>query len=113
MIKIYHNPRCQKSRQTLKILEESGKDVEVVEYLKTPPDAIEIRDVVEKLGVPVTYIIRKGEKVFKEEFKGKDIPEDDWFSILAENPILIERPIVVKGEKAVVGRPPENVEKLL
>lgn len=113
MIKIYHNPRCQKSRQALRIIEESGSEVEVIEYLKTPPDVIEIRDLVEKLGVPVTYIIRRGEKIFKEQYKDKEIDDDEWYAILAEHPILIERPIVIKGDEAVVGRPPENVEQLL
>ena len=113
MLTIYHNPRCRKSRETLKLVEESGKDFEIVEYLKTPPTEDELRDLVVKLGLPVEYLIRKGETLFKEEFKGKDILEDDWYKILADNPILIERPIIISNGEAVIGRPPENVNKFL
>lgn len=112
-MKILHNPRCRKSRETLQIIEDKGVDVEIVEYLKTPPTAEELKDIVSKLGISVTDIIRKGEAIYKENFKGKDIPEDDWFQILAENPKLIERPIVIKQNKAIVGRPPENVLEIL
>lgn len=112
-MKILHNPRCRKSRETLQIIEDKGVNVEVIEYLKTPPTADEIKDIVEKLGVSVTDIIRKGETIYKENYKGKDIPEEDWFQILADNPKLIERPIVIKQNKAIVGRPPENVLEIL
>lgn len=85
----------------------------MITYMTDPPSAGELRDIVDKLGLPVTYIIRKDESVYKENFKNKEIEEDEWFEILAKYPILIERPIVVKGEEAILGRPPENVEKLL
>ncbi len=113
MIKIYHNPRCSKSRQTLGLLEDSGEEIEVITYLTNPPTLEELKDIVDKLGLPVTYLVRRNESIFKEKFKNKDIEEEEWFQILVDNPILIERPIIVKGGEAVIGRPPENVEKLL
>ncbi len=113
MLTFYHNPRCSKSRQTLKIAENSGEEINLINYLVTPPTEDELKDIVEKLGLPVEYIVRKNESIFKEKYKGKDISENEWYKILVENPILIERPIVMKGDKAVLGRPPENVEQLL
>ena len=112
-MKIYHNPRCSKSRQTLAIIQEAKADVEIVEYLKQGPTEEEIREVVAKLGMKPAQIIRKGEKIYKENYKGKEMSDDDWIKAMAENPILIERPIVIKGDKAVLGRPPENVNELL
>jgi arsenate reductase len=111
-MKIYHNPRCSKSRQTLAIIEELNYDVEIIEYLKQGPSIDEIRDVVKKLGMKPEKIIRKGEKIFKENYKGREMSDEDWIKAMAENPILIERPIVIKGDKAVLGRPPENVKEL-
>ena len=113
MITIYHNTRCRKSRETLNLIKESGKEVSIVEYLKNPPDPEEIREIVTKLNMPVEKLIRKNEALYKEQYKGKDLSEEDWYKVLAENPILIERPIVIKGSKAVMGRPPENVKVLL
>ena len=112
-LKIYHNPRCRKSRETLNLIIEKGEEPEVVEYLKHPPSADEVRELVGKLGIEVEKLIRKNEAVFKESYKGKDLTESDWYSILSDNPIMIERPIVVKGNKAVLGRPPENVLDLM
>ncbi len=112
-MKIYHNPRCSKSRQGLKILQDAGKEVEIVEYLKTPPTVDELKDIVKKLGMPAEKLIRKNEAIFKENFKGKSFSDDEWIKIMVENPKLIERPIVVGGDKAVLGRPPENVRELL
>lgn len=112
-ITVYHNTRCRKSREACSILEERGKAFEVVEYLKTPLTQKEIKDLLKKLGLKAEDIIRKGETVFKENYKGKTILETEWLKILADNPILIERPIIVKGDKAVIGRPPEKVLDLL
>ena len=112
-MKIYHNPRCSKSRQGLKILQDAGKDVEIIEYLKTPPSVDELKDIVKKLGIPAEKLVRKNEAIFKEKFKGKSFTDDEWIKIMAENPKLIERPIVVDGDKAVLGRPPENITALL
>ena len=113
MLTIYHNPRCRKSRETLNLIKDAGEEVEIIEYLKTPPSDEDLRQIVEKLGLPVEYLIRKNESIYKEKLKDQLPDEDDWFKILSENPILIERPIVVKGDKAILGRPPENVLKFI
>lgn len=112
-VRIYHNPRCTKSRQTLKLLRERGVEPEVVEYFKTPPSADELDRLLTLLGKEPQEIVRKGESVYKEQFKGRELSREDWLAAIAENPILLERPIVVRGERAVLGRPPENVEELL
>ncbi|QCK14898.1 arsenate reductase (glutaredoxin) [Mangrovivirga cuniculi] len=112
-MKIYHNPRCAKSRDTLKIIKEQGVEPEIVEYLKETPSKDELKDVINMLGVSPQDIIRKGEAAYKENFKGKDLSDDEWLEAMVEYPKLIERPIVIKGDKAVIGRPPENVKELL
>jgi arsenate reductase (glutaredoxin) len=110
---IYHNPRCTKSRATLALLNQRGIQPNVIEYLQTPPTAKELKAIVNKLGIKPEELVRKGEDVYKEKFAGKTLSDRQWIEALAANPILIERPIVVRGDKAVIGRPPENVEKLL
>jgi len=112
-MKIYHNPRCSKSRQTLNIIKESGQDVDVIEYLKTPPTVEELEEVLQKLNLPIEYLIRTGEEIYKTEFKGKDLTDEEWIKALVEHPKMLERPIVVNEDKAILGRPPENVKKLL
>ena len=94
-------------------MREAGKEVEVVEYLKQPPTEDELRDVLSKLNLPVEYLIRTKDPLYKSEFEGKSLTDDEWISILVKNPQLLERPIVFNGETAVLGRPPENVDKLL
>ncbi|MCB0497464.1 MAG: arsenate reductase (glutaredoxin) [Cyclobacteriaceae bacterium] len=113
MLTIYHNPRCKKSRETLQLIKEAEADVEVVDYLKEPLTEDEIYELLSKLNLPVDYLIRKNEELFKQQFKGKNLTEDEWVKVLAENPKLLERPIVVKDDEAILGRPPENVRKLL
>lgn len=112
-MKIYHNPRCAKSRQTLALIKETGAEVEIIEYLKTVPTAKELKELLQKLGMTAEQLLRKGEAVYKEEYKGKSLTEDQWINAMILHPKLIERPIVVKGVKAVLGRPPENVNSLL
>ncbi len=112
-MKIYHNPRCRKSRETLQIIENAGANVEIVKYLEAIPTAAELKDLLGKLGIPAEKLLRKGEAIFKENYKGKSLSEDEWIEAMIQNPKLIERPIVVKGDKAVLGRPPQNVEELL
>lgn len=109
---IYHNPHCSKSRETLQIIQDKGMDVEVIEYLKHPLSENELKTILKKLGMKAEDIVRKSETLYKENYKDKKISEEQWLKILAENPVLIERPIVVKGNKAVLGRPPENVLRL-
>jgi len=112
---IYHNPRCSKSRQTLALLEEKGIEPEIVEYLKSPPSLETLKSIASELGKEPLDWIRTGEKTFKELGLSKkdERSKEEWLKILAENPILIERPIVSTGSKAVLGRPPENVLDLL
>ena len=113
MLTIYHNPRCSKSRETLSRIQDSGEEYNVIDYLSNPPTEETLRELVQKLGFPIEYLVRKDEELFKEKFSKVDIGENDWYKILTENPRLIERPIVVRGEEAIIGRPPENVDKFL
>ena len=112
-MKIYHNPRCSKSRQTLQLILDAGKKVEVVEYLKEVPGEEELKNIIDLLGIPAEQLLRKSEQIFKEKYKGKILTDDEWIKVMVEHPVLIERPIVIDGKKAVLGRPPENVLKLL
>lgn len=112
-VTIYHNPRCSKSRATLALLEERGVTLHIIEYLKTPPTKSELAAVLKKLGMNAKDLVRTGEDVFKDKFQGKTLDDAGWLSALADNPILIERPIVIKGGNAVIGRPPEKVLELI
>ncbi len=112
-MKIYHNPRCRKSRETLNIIQNFGIEPEVVLYLETPPSRQEIREVLSKLEMSAQDLVRKEEKLYKETYKGKEFTEDEWIRILADNPKLIQRPVVIDGTKAIIGRPPESVHVLL
>jgi arsenate reductase (glutaredoxin) len=112
-ITIYHNPRCGKSRDSLKLIEEQNNvEVEVIEYLKNTPTKEELKKLLAKLNMKAEEIVRKNEALYKERYKGLKLNEEEWVKILCDNPILIERPIVVRNNKAVIGRPPENVECL-
>lgn len=112
-ITIYHNPRCSKSRDSMCILEEFGAEAEVVHYLETPPTQKLLKELLKKLGMKAEQIVRKSEPLFKEKFEGRKLTNAEWIKVLANNPVLIERPIIVKGDKAVLGRPPEKVKELL
>ncbi len=112
-ITIYHNPRCSKSRSTLALVRDKGIEPTIVEYLDSPPTRTQLKAILAKLGMRPEQIARKGEDVFKRKYSGKKMTDDQWLDALIRDPILIERPIVVKGDRAVLGRPPENVLKLL
>jgi len=112
-MKIYHNPRCRKSREALQILKDAGKEPEIIEYLKTPPSEAELRELLKQLGLAPQQLIRKQEAIFKEKFNGKELTDAEWIAAMVQYPKLIERPIVVKDDKAVLGRPPESVKTLL
>ena len=112
-MKIYHNPRCSKSRETLKIIQDAGAEVEIIEYLNEIPTKEELKLILMQLNLKPIDILRKGEAVYKEKFKNSNFNDDEWLKIMMEYPKLIERPIVVKGNKAVLGRPPANVLDLL
>lgn len=109
---IYHNPRCRKSRETLKLIEDHGIDPDIRLYLDERPNKKELREVLKKLDIPAEDLVRKQEAVYKEKYKGKLKTEDDFIQAMVEEPRLIERPIVIKGDQAVLGRPPENVLEL-
>jgi arsenate reductase (glutaredoxin) len=113
MITIYHNPRCSTSRQTLEILHKRKDEVKVIEYLKNPPDKKELQQILKYLGLPASQLIRKKEELFKEKYKDKKLSEAEWLDVMIKNPILIERPIVIKGKKAIIGRPSENGFQIL
>lgn len=113
-VTIYHNPRCSKSRQTLALLQEHGVEPAIVEYLKDAPTEADIRALLKKLGLGPRDILRKGEAVYKDlGLADAALPDDALIAAMAANPILIERPIVVKGAKAALGRPPESVLSIL
>ncbi len=113
MIKIYHNNRCSKSRCGVQILEESGKEFEIVKYLENVPSKSELKEIISLLNISPIQLVRKNEKIWKEEFKGKDLSEAEVITAMVENPKLIERPIVINGNKAVIGRPPESILEII
>jgi len=110
---IYHNPRCSKSRQTLQLCEEAGSEIEVVEYLKTPLDEVILRDLLKKLDKSVHEVVRTKEEVYSQLNLSSESTEEEIIAAIIKYPVLLERPIVVKDDKAVIGRPPENVKALL
>ncbi len=110
--KIFHNPRCGKSRTALKALQETGESIEVVEYLKETPSFNEIKDVLMRLDMKPMDIIRRKEAEFKP-YKKLELTDDEWIKTLTEFPKLIERPIIIKGAKAVIARTPEAIEEIL
>ena len=113
MITIYHNPRCRKSREGLQILENSGKEFEVRKYLEDVPTKEELRQILKYLNIPAEKLVRKNESIWKEEYKNKELSEEEIINAMLLHPKLIERPIVIKDNEAVIGRPPENIEKLI
>jgi arsenate reductase len=112
-IVIYHNPACSKSRATLALIQASGAQPQIVEYLKTPPSATELRTIVQKLNMSPAALVRTGEAIFKQKYLGKQMSDAQWLAAMVADPILMERPIVVRGAAAAIGRPPENVQRLL
>lgn len=110
---IYHNPRCSKSRATLALLEERGVQPEVLLYLDNPPDTRQLRLLLDQLGISAGQLVRRGEDAWKASGLGVDAPESAIIAAMVAHPKIIERPIVVCGDRAVLGRPPENVLALL
>jgi arsenate reductase (glutaredoxin) len=113
MITIYHNPKCRKSRAGLDYLKGKGLQFEVVEYLKTPLSRVVLKDILMKLNISPLELVRVQEDVFIDKFKGKNFSGEEWIDILLEYPRLIKRPIALKGYKAVIAQPPEEIDKLL
>jgi arsenate reductase (glutaredoxin) len=110
---IYHNPACTKSRETLALIRERGFEPHIVEYLKTPPSEAELSAIVRKLGIKPLELVRRNEQVFKDKYAGKTLADKEWIKAMVANPILMQRPIVMRGEAAAIGRPPQDVEPLL
>ena len=114
MTTIYHNPRCSKSRASLEMLEAKGITPDIVKYLETPPTQEELTEVLNKLGLKAEQIVRKGEALYKQlGLAERNLSNDEWISVLVDNPQLMERPIVVNGDKAAIGRPIEAVINIL
>ena len=113
MIKIYHNPRCRKSREGLAIIENSNKKFEIVRYLDDIPSAETLSEMIKLLKITPIQLIRKTESIWKEHFKGKELSDAKIIEAMISNPKLIERPIVINNNKAVIGRPPENIISIL
>ena len=113
MIKIYHNPRCRKSREGLELLEKSGKDFEVIKYLEDIPSKEELRSVLGCLGISPENLVRKNETIWKDNYRGKLLSDEEILDAMILHPKLIERPIVINGNKAVIGRPSESIREIL
>lgn len=112
MIKIYHNPRCRKSRAGLAHLETKKVDFETIDYLKNPLSEAELADLLMKLNKSPQDLIRTQEDIYKSNFRGKTFSDEEWIKIMVEHPKLIQRPIIVKDYKAVWGQPPEEIDNL-
>jgi arsenate reductase len=112
-VSLYYNPRCSKCREALCMLEEKGIEPEIIEYLKNPPTEKQLKDLLKKLGLKAEDLLRKKEPLFEKKFKKKKLSEAEWVKVMCKNPILIERPIAIEGNKAVIGRPAERVIELL
>jgi len=112
-MKIYHNPRCSKSRLTLALIQESGQEVEIIEYLKESLSFKDLKSILEMLNIKAIELIRTNEIIWKENYKGKEMTDQELINAMRENPKLIERPIVVKNGQAIIGRPPKKVLDLL
>lgn len=110
---IYHNPRCRKSREALQLLKENGIEPTVKEYLKEVPSAAELKEVLAMLNIPALELVRKEEDLYKKEYKNLNLNEEEWIQVMVENPKLIQRPIVIKNKKAIIGRPPQEVLNLV
>jgi arsenate reductase len=113
MISIYHNNRCSKSRDSLALLTQQNIEIKVIDYLKNPPTAKQIKTLLKKLKMKPLELLRKNENLYKDNYKEINLSDDEWIELMAKNPILIERPIIVNGNKAVIGRPPEKVLEIL
>ncbi len=112
-MKIYHNPRCRKSREGLAILQEAHMEPEIIDYIKNPISFDELTDILRKLDIPAIDLVRKNEAVWKEKFKNKELSEKEIIEAMVSYPKLIERPIVVHQDTAVIGRPPEKIKELI
>ncbi|PQJ23501.1 arsenate reductase (glutaredoxin) [Tenacibaculum sp. SG-28] len=113
MLQIYHNNRCSKSRLGVQLLEASGKDFEIINYLQKVPSKEELQNIIKMLAIQPIELVRKNEKIWKENYKGKELSDAEIINAMHEHPKLIERPIVINGNRAVIGRPTENISTIL
>lgn len=113
MITIYHNKRCSKSRCALTALENSGQEFEIINYLEAVPTVDELHVIIEKLGIKPHELIRKSETIYIANYKGKNLSDENWIAAMVAHPILIERPILVSGNKAIIARPEEKINEIL
>ncbi|MBC2844916.1 arsenate reductase (glutaredoxin) [Winogradskyella flava] len=113
MIKIYHNPRCRKSREGLAILEDANKAFDVIKYLEDQLNTNELKAIISKLGITPLELVRKNEAIWKSDYKGKTLTDAQIIEAMVKHPKLIERPIVINGDKAVIGRPPESILNII
>lgn len=113
MVTIYHNPRCRKSREGLQLVEASGVPHEIRLYLKEPLTKKELQAIVKELGIPAEDLVRKNEAIWKADYKGRSLSEEDIIAAMQANPSLVERPIVSDGKRAVIGRPGEKISNFL
>jgi len=113
MIKIYHNPRCTKSRQGLQLLEASGKPFEIIKYLEEIPTKEELRKIISYLAISPEELVRKNEAIWKEQYRGKSLSDEEIIEAMISYPKLIERPIIINNDKAVIGRPTEVIHTIL
>lgn len=112
-IKIYHNHRCSKSNAALNALQNQSNDFTVVNYLENPPSIVELKELIAQLGIKPLELVRTNELIFKEKYKGKELTDEDLIIAMHENPILIQRPIIIKDGKAVIARTEEAVSEIL
>lgn len=112
-MKIYHNPRCSKSREGLAILNDLSENFETILYLDNPISEDELTEIIKLLGIPPIDLVRKNESIWKENYKGKDLSNNEIIKAMVLNPKLIERPIVINNGKAIIGRPPEIIKTIL
>ncbi|WP_276132826.1 ArsC/Spx/MgsR family protein [Polluticoccus soli] len=108
-VTIYHNGECSKCKETNELLQSRGYDIDYRFYLLEPPTEAELQGVLDKLRMQPSQILRRGEPLFTEKFEGKDLTENEWLKVIVDNPILMQRPIVINGERAIIARPPEKV----
>lgn len=113
MIEIYHNPRCGKSREGLQILEQTGKEFKIIKYLEDTPNIQKLNEIIKLLKIKPIELVRQNEIIWKEHFKNSNLSDDELTKIMVKHPILIERPIVINGNKAVVGRPPSKIFEII
>ncbi len=113
MILLYHNTRCKISREALKILQDNAQDYKVIEYMKTPLSMEDIKDLLIRLNLSPQQLLRKNERLFRQNYKGLEFNDEEWIKVMSENPVLIERPIAVKGSKAIIARPSQRILYLI